>query len=209
MNRILVLAPHPDDESIGCGGTLCHHIEQGDAVHVVFLSSGEKGGHGRPEAETIRVREQEARNAARILGVPHVEFWREPDGAVRATQSAVTRLRGKLARFRPHTIYVSHNRDMHADHRGAVRLLSRALKGWRGKSPVVFMYEIWTPVQQLDQVVDISPYLNKKLAAVRAYRSQCAVIGLVAAVRGLNRYRGEMHSWPGGAYAEAFTQLKP
>ena len=208
MNRVLVLAPHPDDESIGCGGTLCRHVQQGDTVHVVFLTSGEQGGHGRPEEEIIRVREHEARNAAKILGIRHLEFWREPDGAVRATRSAVTRLREKLAEFQPHTIYVSHNRDIHPDHRGAVRLLSRALKDWRGTSPVVFMYEIWTPTQQLDHIVDITSYLKKKLAAVRAYRSQCAAIGLVAAIRGLNRYRGEMHSWPGGSYAEVFTRLK-
>ena len=69
MNRILVLAPHPDDESIGCGGTLCRHVQQGDEVHVVFLTSGEKGGHGRSEAATIQVREAEAHpRGARVLG---------------------------------------------------------------------------------------------------------------------------------------------
>jgi LmbE family N-acetylglucosaminyl deacetylase len=57
--------------------------------------------------------------------------------------------------------------------------------------------------------VDISHFLQKKLAAVRAYRSQCAVVGFVEAVRGLNRYRGEMHSWPGGDYAEVFARLTP
>lgn len=213
MSRILVLSPHPDDESIGCGGTLCHHVQQGHEVQVVFLTSGEKGGHGRPEAETIRVREQEAREAAKILGIRHLEFWRQPDGAVRATRAAVDRLREKLREFQPHTIYVPHNREMHRDHRGAVRLLESGLQAaWLSKhakawTPTVLMFEVWTPVQQLDEIVDISPYLTKKLAAVRTYRSQCAVVGFVEAVRALNRYRGEMHSWPGGDYAEVFTRL--
>ena len=208
MSRILVLAPHPDDEAIGCGGTLCRHRRAGDEVHVVFLTSGEKGGHGRSEAETIRVREREARAAAKVLGVRYLEFWHEPDGNIRATREAVRKLRAKLKAFRPDVIYITHDREMHPDHRGAVRLLRRALKSAGGKRPDVLMYEVWTPTQQLDEIVDISPFLKAKLAAVRAYRSQCAVVGFVEAVRGLNRYRGEFHSWPGGDYAEVFTRLK-
>jgi LmbE family N-acetylglucosaminyl deacetylase len=61
MSRVLVISPHPDDEAIGCGGTLCEHIAQGDQVRVFFLTSGEKGGHGRGEAEFARVREAEAK----------------------------------------------------------------------------------------------------------------------------------------------------
>ena len=208
MNRILVLAPHPDDESIGCGGTLCRHVQQGDEVHVVFLTSGEKGGHGRSEAATIRVREAEARRAASILGIPDIDFWHLPDGAVRSTRSAIERLRVKLSQFRPHTIYVTHEHEMHHDHRAAVRLLRRALKHVPGEHPEVLGFEVWTPIQKLSGIVDISPFIEQKLRAVRTYRSQCAVVGFVNAVRGLNRYRGEMHSWPGGDYAEVFTRVR-
>src|SRR6266508_1452642 len=108
MSRILVLSPHPDDEAIGCGGTLLRHLKQGDEVQIVFLTSGEKGGHGRSEAETARLREEEARAAARILKIRHVEFWREPDGALRATVAAVAHLRSKVKHFRPQRIYVTH-----------------------------------------------------------------------------------------------------
>lgn len=208
MSRILVLAPHPDDESIGCGGTLLHHVRQRAEVQVVFLTSGEKGGHGRPEAETIRIRESEARAAAKIIGVRRIEFWHLPDGALRSTRVAVERLRVKLKQFKPDKIYVTHDLEMHPDHRGAARLLRRALAGASGKRPDVLGYEVWTPIQKLSEIVDISPFLEKKLRAVKIYRSQCAVVGFVEAVRGLNRYRGEMHSWPGGDYAEVFTRLK-
>ena len=208
MNRILVLAPHPDDESIGCGGTLLHHVKQGDVVQIVFLTSGEKGGHGRSEAETIRVREGEARAAAKILGVRQIEFWHLPDGALRPSPDAIKRLRTKLKTFKPKKIYVTHDREMHPDHRGAVRLVRRALSGAKEKRLDVLGYEVWTPIQKLSEIVDVSPFMQKKLRAIKAYRSQCAVVGFVEAVRGLNRYRGEMHSWPGGDYAEVFTRLK-
>jgi N-acetylglucosamine malate deacetylase 1 len=208
MSRILVLAPHPDDETIGCGGTLMRHVKRRDEVHVVFLTSGEKGGHGRSETETIRVREGESRKAAKILGVRKFEFWHLPDGAVRPARAAVDRLRKKLKQFKPDRIYVTHEREMHPDHRGAVLILRRVLAGASGKCPDVLGYEVWTPIQKFSEIVDISPFMEKKLRAVKAYRSQCAVVGFVEAVRGLNRYRGEMHSWPGGDYAEVFTEMR-
>ena len=140
-----------------------------------------------------------------------VEFWREPDGGLSATAGAVKRLLLLLQSWKPDTLYVTHDREMHPDHQASVRLVKGALKrlGKRAPKPDVLMYEIWTPLQRMDEIVDISPLLPKKLAAVRAYRSQCAVVGFVEAVRGLNRYRGEMHSWPGGDYAEVFARLKP
>jgi N-acetylglucosamine malate deacetylase 1 len=207
MSRILVLAPHPDDEAIGCGGTLLNHLRQRDEVRVIFLTSGERGGHGLSEAETIRVREREARAAGKILGVRQLEFWHLPDGAVQATRAATARLAQTLKTFRPETIYVTHPQEMHPDHRGAARLVRAALRGRRGAKPEVLGYEVWTPLQTLSHIVDVSPFMAKKLRAIRAYRSQCAVVGFEAAARGLNRYRGEMHSWPGGDYAEVFTRL--
>lgn len=208
MNRVLVISPHPDDESIGCGGTLRRHVTHGDRVEAVFLTSGEKGGHGRAPKETIRLREGEARTAARILGLSQVEFWREPDGAVRVTRPLLQRLRAKLQQLKPGVIYVTHDLEMHPDHRAAARLVQGALNHATAPRPEVLMYEVWTPMPAMDHIEDISKFMAKKLQAVRAYRTQCAVVDFVAAVRGLNRYRGEMHSWPGGNYAEVFTRLR-
>ena len=207
--QVLVISPHPDDESIGCGGTLRKHVEANDRVRVVFLTSGEKGGHGRKEEETSRVREEEARAAARILGIQDLEFFRLPDANVRASRSAILRLRESLVNWKPEVIYVPHAAETHADHRAAVRLLKRALDGPKLKWPKILMYEIWIPLQQMDEIVDITPYIRAKCSAIRAHRSQCRHVDFVAAARGLNRYRGEMHCWPEGEYAEVFCELKP
>jgi len=209
MSRVLVLSPHPDDEAIGLGGTLCRHLEDGDTVRVIFLTSGERGGHGRSAPDTARIREQEARAAAAILGISQFDFWREPDGALRPTPALVEKLRVSLRRWPPRVLYLPHAREMHCDHRAAVRLVRAALSGPGEKlwPPEVLMFELWTPLQRLDHIVDISPFIERKLAAIRAYRSQCAAVGFVAASRGLARYRGELHSWPGGDYAEVFARL--
>jgi LmbE family N-acetylglucosaminyl deacetylase len=209
VSRVLVLSPHPDDESLGCGGTLSSHVADGDSVHVIFLTSGEQGGHGRPPEETACVRELEARAAAAILGLASIEFWREPDGALRATPQLVERVRSKVHDWQPELIYVTYTHDLHADHRAATRAVQRALAGpiSSRKKPTVLMFEVWTPLQRIDRVVDISLHMETKLAAIRAHASQCAVMRFDEAFEALARYRGEMHSWPGGDYAEIFTQV--
>ena len=207
MARVLVLSPHPDDETIGCGGTLCSHVASGDEVRVVFLTSGELGGHGLSLEETRRLREGEATAAARILGIADWEFWHAPDGRLRASESVIRRLAALLRDWRPQFIYTTHDEEMHPDHRAAPRILRRALSTVRIGKPEVYVFEIWTPLAQMDRIVDITPWIEIKLRAVRAYESQCSVLRFDEAVAGLNRYRGEMHSWPGGNYAEVFVNL--
>ena len=209
MSRVLVISPHPDDEAVGCGGALRHHVVQGDVVHSIFLTSGEHGGHGRPPDETARIREREAEEAGEILGLSRLDFWRQPDGALRATRQLVCRLRTTIEEWKPQILYVTHPGEMHPDHRAAARIVRQALAGselttWK---PLVRMYEVWTPMQEMDEIVDISDYVDIKIAAIRAHKSQCDVVRFDEAALGLNRYRGELHSWPGGPYAEIFQEL--
>ncbi len=210
MQTILVISPHPDDESIGCGGTICKHIMEGDRVEVIFLTSGEKGGHGRSEEETIRLREEEAISAGKILNVADVEFWREPDGAFYPNENCVNRLIQKIQTIQPTNIYVPHELEQHPDHKAAAVLVGNVIKKLPAdvQLPIVWMYEVWTPIQQIDHIVDITGYITIKQKAIQAHNSQCSVLKFDEAIIGLNRYRGEMHSWPGGDYAEIFSEMK-
>ena len=207
MARVLVLSPHPDDEAIGCGGTICSHRDAGDAVRVVYLTSGEQGGHGMSPAATRERREAEAAVAARVLDVESIDFWRAPDGALRADATLGSRLSRLLLEWRPDVVYTTHDGETHPDHRAASRIVRRALSESRC-APEVFLFEIWTPLIRMDRIVDITPWIDRKIDAVRAYESQCAVLRFDEAIRGLNRYRGEMHSWPDGDYAEVFVALR-
>jgi LmbE family N-acetylglucosaminyl deacetylase len=202
VRSILVVGAHPDDEAVGCGGALRRHALDGDRVKAVFLTSGEGGGHGiEHPGET---REAEARAAARILGIAELEFWREPDGRLRARRAVIERLRDVIRRARPSVLYAPQHADDHPDHRCAARIVAHAVAA-TGRRVQVWHYEIWTPVAHIDHVVDISDVIDEKLCAIRAYRSQCDVMRFDDAFGGLARYRGEMHSWPGGPYAEVFS----
>lgn len=209
MKRVLVVSPHPDDESIGCGGTLRCHTRAGDAVKIVFLTSGEAGGFDvvSPE-ELARQREQEAREAARILGVQDIEFWHQPDSMLRVTGTLIRRLADTLRIWKPDLVYAPHAHEDSPDHRAGSRLVRRAVASLDGRvpHPDCLFFEIWTPIRRIDEIVDISEVLEEKLEAIRAHRSQCDIMRFDDAARGLARYRGEMHLWPGGDYAEVFSR---
>lgn len=202
MSSVLVVSAHPDDEAIGCGGALRRHALDGDRVSAVFLTSGEAGGHGIEDPGPAR--EREAHSAASILGIEELQFWHEPDGRLRAGGALVDRLAEEIRRRRPSFVYAPHERDDHPDHRAAARIVQRATRA-AGRRVAVRHFEIWSPIEDIDDVVDISEVIDDKLRAIRAYRSQCAVMAFDEAFRGLARYRGEMHSWPGGPYAEVFS----
>jgi LmbE family N-acetylglucosaminyl deacetylase len=206
----MVISPHPDDEAIGCGGSLCRHIAEGEMVKVVFLTSGNAGGHGRSPDLTAQLREQEARDAAAILGIAEVDFWRQPDGAMQVSPGLVEQLRNRLEAWQPGVLYVTHENDDHPDHRTAARLVREALStSSRARKTTVRMFEIWTPFQKFDEVSDISPYAETKAMAIRAHKTQCQVMSFADAALGLNRYRGVMHSgWPAAEYAEVFANMR-
>lgn len=208
--NILVISPHPDDESIGCGGTIRKHVLEGDTVEVIILTSGEKGGHTAiSEKELIRIREQESLKAKDILGVHNFEFWRHPDGSFKVTEEVRQRLKDKLEQSRSEMIYVPHEAEDHPDHRAAADLVRQVASSLSNVSPKpeILMYEVWTPIQKIDHIVDISDYVDIKRQAIQAYESQCSVLKFDEAILSLNRYRGEMHSWPGGDYAEIFKRM--
>src|SRR5262249_10913584 len=96
----------------------------------------------------------------------------------------------------------------HVDHRTAARLIKTAIRKCPRPRPAIMMYEVWTPLGRMDEIVDITPYVKVKRRAIRAYRSQCRVMSFDDAILGLNRYRGEMFCWPNGEYAEVFAKLE-
>lgn len=203
--NILVIAPHPDDEAIGCGGSIRLHADRGDRVAVVFLTSGELGlEHLAPE-EAARIREREAAQASAILGVVRSEFLRLADWFLGDDQSlAVARLVPILREEHPARIYLPHPEDAHPDHRCTLPVVRAALRE-AALSAELWAYEIWSPLVRAEEIADITAAMPAKLRAVRCYGSQLASFRYDRAVRGLNQYRGALFAKC--AYAEAFEAL--
>jgi N-acetylglucosamine malate deacetylase 1 len=206
--NVLVLAPHPDDESIGCGGTISSHIARGDRVVAAFLTSGELGLKQLSPGEAWRIREREAGEAAEELGIANIAFLRFPDWFVGDNiQEAGAALRPTLLAERPGMVYVPHTLEWHPDHKASLPVLAGAYAGLDVESPLIRAYEVWTPLAEYDHVEDISTFIEQKLAAIRCYGSQIAELHYDRAIEGLNRYRGEMAARC--AYAEVFATPDP
>src|SRR5436853_2383283 len=106
LMTVLIIAPHPDDESIGCGGAVRLHCLRGDRVVVVFLTSGELGLKDLPAKKACRIREQEARAATKILGAAKPVFLRQRDWFLADNIAATIRaLRPVLKAEAPSLIY--------------------------------------------------------------------------------------------------------
>ena len=189
---VLVIAPHPDDEAIGCGGTICLHRRRGDSVRAVFLTSGERGIEGASPESARATREAEAQEAGKILRLNGMAFLGLPDLAVQEQIEPGARLlRTVLDSQPPDLIYLPHPDDNHPDHQSALPLVRAALAGQSaGNPPELRLYEVWSAMAVYDWAEDIGPFIRRKLRAIRCYRSQLQHFRYDWGVQGLNRYRG-------------------
>lgn len=188
--NVLVVAPHPDDEAIGCGGAICLHVARGDRVTAVFLTSGELGLKHLPSEEAWQVRESEARAAGDVLGLAGLTFLRSPDWTLgEHIAETAEKLQTVWRDETPDVFYVPHPDDAHPDHHAALPIVRGALCG---HSTRLLGYEVWTPLAEYEEVKDISGVMERKLEAIRCYRSQLGYYQYERAVRGLNEFRGAM-----------------
>ena len=128
--QVLVIAPHPDDEVLGCGGSIAKLTAAGARVHVGYLTSGEQGSADFSVPELGLLREREARAAVSVLGVDPEEasFLRIGDGAVNPHDLAQAEALIRLVRqVRPVLTYLPHEHDGSFDHQAAHKLAVRAL----------------------------------------------------------------------------------
>jgi len=203
QSRVLVLSPHPDDDVIGCGGTIKLHSESGSIIKTVYLTDG-SGGSGKltkeKQQKLVSLRENEARKAAEIVGANDLVFWRYQDGRLPVNKTTEKLLSTLISDFQPDIIYAPSFLDPHPDHLATVRILANALK----KLPyegIIYFYEIWAPLY-INRLVNIDQTVDKKELAVLSHESQIKERSYFDAVMGLNRYRAGMYN--AGTYAEGF-----
>lgn len=203
---VLVLAPHPDDESIGCGGLIALHRRQGDDVHVVVATDGQAGDpEGRYEGQDYaELRRSECRAAAEILDTAPPIFLGERDQALAQAADLPARLEKLLRDLRPATLYHPPASDMHEDHYALGEALEQVLP--EHPNIAAYSYEIWsfpTPTH----VIDISSVWDVKRRAIECYASQLAYSDYARAIEGLNRARSVFLPW--ASHVEAVARTSP
>jgi len=190
--RVLVIAPHPDDETIGCAGTIALHAQRGDEVFVVAVTDGSASRADVPEQMTMAsVRSSEFARAARVLGATGIELG-IPESEC-TEERVFGRLAGVVDRIRPTIVYAPSVVDYHPHHIAVARALAGSISG----APVVRVYETLVPLTPLlaNIVVDTSSVSGVVRGAARAYRSQAATVARAARL-GAQRRRLWRHTGP-------------
>ena len=216
--RVLVIAPHPDDEVLGCGGVIARHSARGDRVQVVVVSRGAPDIFPPEEVERTR---SELAAAHQLLGVKDVHFLDFPAPRLDTVPAAslAAALKGVILQVRPSTVYLPHHGDLHGDHKAvywATLVASRPNGGFVPRR--LLCYETsseteWGAPIPCDAFVptvfvDISQYLGVKLEAMKCYGSQlapCPRARSLASIEALARVRG---GTIGVTAAEAFGLVR-
>lgn len=195
FRRVLALAAHPDDESVGCGGLLATLADAGAVVHVCFATDGEATiGASMPAAEVGRRRRAEAQAACRVLGTRPPRFLGLPDGGLAAhADELAAGVRGLVDELRPEVVVAPWELDGHPDHRALFAAIPSGVPVWG--------YETWTPLTP-NRIVEISGVFERKERALACYETAHLAFD-VGAMLALNRYRS-VHGLSGRGHAEAY-----
>ena len=178
---ILAFGAHPDDVELGCGGTLAKLIHQGKSAAIVDLTRGEMGTRG-----TIETRHEEAMKAMEILGISYRQNLNMKDGFLEHTAENIRRIVEMVRKYQPEMVFGNAIEDRHPDHAKAQKMVSDAcfISGlikyeteyegekqthWRPKQ--VFNYIQWKEITP-DFVIDISDFMEQKIASCMAYATQ-------------------------------------
>ena len=217
MSTVLVVAPHPDDEILGCGGVMARHVAQGDIVNVLVAT------RGMPEVFPVQEIEEgrrELRKAHDLLGIAHTTFLDFPAPALDTVPGykladAIGNVVGSL---KPSVVYLPHLGDIHVDHRAvaeATLVATRPINNCSVRRLLCYEtlsetewgcpgHEVFAPTV----FADISEHLTIKLEAIKCYQSQLKQPPhprSLEAVELLARLRGATVGLPA---AEAFMLLR-
>ncbi|OGH62705.1 MAG: hypothetical protein A3G34_14135 [Candidatus Lindowbacteria bacterium RIFCSPLOWO2_12_FULL_62_27] len=203
--NMLFIAPHQDDEVIGCGGTILKNAAEGKTVQIVYLTDGAYRSGPWSRSEMTVVRKEEARRVAGELGVAEPVFLDCPAIPTFVIKDEKVReLAGVFTGFQPDAVWIPFAFDAHPDHRRANVMLARVLREFYPRPITVYAYEIWSTLPA-NVLVDITGWMEKKRKAIAMFKSQSAAFDYVHCTSGTNSHR----SWlAGGAgYFEAFFRL--
>lgn len=178
---ILAFGVHPDDVELGCSGTLLAAIAEGKKVGVVDLTRGELGTRG-----TVETRREEAARAAEIMGIQVRENLGMADGFFQNDETNLRKVIGMIRKYQPSVILANAFEDRHPDHGRSAKLVADAafLSGLRKIETYSDgqLQEVWKPAYVFHYiqdrfiapsfVVDITPFMDKKMEAVLAYSTQ-------------------------------------
>ena len=218
--RVLAIAPHPDDETLGCGGTLLRHQAAGDRISWLIVTQADESQF---TAEVRKRKEIEIEKIAKAYGFEHVLRLKLPTIKIETIPLAelIEKFRGVIAQVEPECVYLNHAGDVHSDHRVVFSAVMSVLKPFysaRHGVRRVLSYEVLSSTDAAppsaacsftpNVYIDVSDQNDRKIEIMSLYETELQPYPLPRSpetIRALARYRG---ATIGVEYAEAFMLVR-
>jgi LmbE family N-acetylglucosaminyl deacetylase len=183
-SRILLLSPHPDDESIGCGGLMLKYPQN---IDIICITDGGKGIPDLDENNTIKFREEEFTNAMEYANISKFSFLKIKDSELSIHKKKLKKI--DLNGY--DLILIPNIFDQHPDHFYLSKFIFDEIKSNKLiQTSKIGFYEVWNPLPLANFYLDISKLIKKKKKLIELYKSQCEIIDYQNRIIALNKYRG-------------------
>ncbi len=199
-DKILVVAPHADDESIGCGGLLSLYGNQADLLLITDGSKGYTTHTYSNENDLVQIRSIEFNNAAKLANVKSVFCCNIVDGTVKKSKNKIYQFDIKNYNY----IFVPNRYESHPDH-NVLSAYFKSMKRKQKSKAKIFEYEVWTPLRHPTWYLDITSVADKKREMIKQHKSQLKDIDYLTKGMALSCYRGIFIV---SEYAEAFMDAR-
>ena len=200
-DKILIVAPHADDESIGCGGLITKYHNQ---IEVLLITDGTKGAYlGETDIEIADKRKKEFATALEIPKILKSYYLNIPDREVSNNFKLISKFD-----IRKYTkIFVPSEFEKHIDHKCLYSMFRKMICRTKLKIKL-YQYEVWSPLSNPNYFIDITNYINTKVNMVDVYKSQLVRYNYIGMAKSLSAYRG---TFINKEYAEVFflNEKKP
>ena len=195
-DKCLLLAPHPDDETFGCGGMLLKYPEN---FEVICLTDGRFGGHDDDPDELIETRKQEFSSVMNQLNISSYSMLGIKDRKLIYNYETFKSLNIEEFNY----IFIPNYFDQHKDHKAVTNLLQKLLinKKHNNNLKIVF-YEVWSALAYSNYFIDLTDTIEKKKELINIYKSQIKYVDFLNGISSLNAYRGMLVD---KSYAEFFS----
>jgi LmbE family N-acetylglucosaminyl deacetylase/glycosyltransferase involved in cell wall biosynthesis len=186
--RVLVFAPHPDDEVFSCGGAIVRHVEHGDPLKVIIATDGGYPVTGQQSIpEYKKIRKEESRNAAKVLGYGEPEFLGYEDRGLKFDEKLIIHLHDIISKFQPQFVYLPAHSEIHPDHRILSKAVTEAAK--RYQPNINLIYTELGQIQSVNLLLDITDVHDQLNRAIDCFPSQLAVLDYKHFITALHTYR--------------------
>jgi len=187
-DRILILAPHPDDEVIGCGGLLLKYTNQ---CKVICITDGRYGDNNIDLQEMIKIRKNEFTSVMHKLNITDFKFLDIEDTKLKYNYEIFKQIDFDKFDY----ICIPNSLEQHTDHKAVFELIIKAYRENLIKNNIkILMYEVWGALPLVNFYIDISNNIEEKKELINMYHSQVKHINYADKISSLNNYRGMIAS---------------